>query len=107
MGTLIDSHLKCYNTSTVPNTTRFLDGVCQNGILRVDIISTFENEQIFTEILKMAAENFYIDFDIKNIVIKAGKADLTRVLALKNNSFNKYEEKSIIKYSDYYFKRKY
>lgn len=90
----------------VPNTIRFLDGVCQNGILRVDIISTFENEQIFTEILKTATENFYIDFDIKNIVIKAGKADLTRVLALNNNGFNKYEEKSIIKYNDYYFKRK-
>lgn len=44
----------------------------------------------------MATKNFYIDFDIKNIVIKASKDDLPRVLALKNNSFDKYEEKSII-----------
>jgi ribosomal-protein-alanine N-acetyltransferase len=90
----------------IPNTTKFLDGVCENGILRVDIISTFENEQILTEILKMATENFYIDFDIKNIVIKSRKDDLARVLALKNNRFDKYEEKSIVKYNHYYIKRK-
>ncbi|WP_291574590.1 hypothetical protein [Clostridium sp. UBA4548] len=41
-----------------------------------------------------------------NIVTKARNSDIERVLALKNNKFNMYEEKSIIKYSDYYIKRK-
>lgn len=90
----------------IPNTTRFLDGVCENGILRIDIISIFENEQIFTEILKMTTENFYKDFHIKNIVMKAKKDDCPRTFALKNNGFHMYEEKSIIKYDDYYFKRR-
>lgn len=90
----------------IPNTTRFLDGVCEIGILRVDIISAFESEELLTEIFKMVTGNFYIDFDIKNIVTKARKGDVVRVLALKNNKFNMYEEKSIIKYSDYYIKRK-
>lgn len=65
-----------------------------------------ENELIFTEILKMTTENFYKDFEIKNIVIKAKKDDFPRVFALKNNGFHMYEEKSIIKYDDYYFKRR-
>lgn len=90
----------------IPNTTRFLDGVCEIGILRVDIISTFESEELLTEIFKMVTGNFYIDFDIKNIVTKARKGDIVRVLALKHNKFNTYEERNIIKYSDYYIKRK-
>lgn len=90
----------------IPNTTRFLDGVCENGILRVDIISAFEDEELLSEIFRMATENLYMDFNIKNIVTKARKSDVVRVLALKNNKFNIYEEKSIIKYNDYYIKRK-
>lgn len=90
----------------VPNTTRFLDGVCQTGILRIDILSSFEKVEIFSEILKMAKDNFYMEFDIKNIVTKATTDGLPRTLALKNNSFDKCENKSIIKYNDYYIKRK-
>lgn len=90
----------------IPNKTRFLDGVCQTGILRIDILSTFENEQVFSEILKMVKDNFYMDFDIKNIVTKAITDDLSRTLALENNSFEKCENNSIIKYNDYYIKRK-
>lgn len=90
----------------VPNTTRFLDGVCETGILRIDILSSFEDEEVFSEILKMTKDNFYMDFDIENIVTKGTIDDLPRTLALKNNSFEKYENKSIIKYNDYYIKRK-
>ena len=43
--------------------------------------------------------------DIKNIVTKAAKDDIPRVLALGNNSFEKCEDKSIIKYNDYYMKK--
>jgi hypothetical protein len=43
----------------VPNTTRFFDGMCSTGILRMDILSSFEKEEIFSEILKMARDNFH------------------------------------------------
>lgn len=88
----------------VPNTTRFLDGVCQIGILRVDIISFLEKEMIFSEILNMAANNFYSDFDIDSIITKAAQDDIERILSLKNNNFERLENYKIILYSDYYIK---
>lgn len=89
----------------VPNTTRFWDGVCQTGILRIDIISCLENEIVLSEILRMVSDNFHTDFDIKNIIIKATKDDGERVLALENNSFDKLKNNTF-PYSDYYIKRK-
>lgn len=88
----------------IPNTTRFLDGVCQTGILRIDAISSLENKAIFSEILKMVTDNFYTDFDIENIIIKATQDDNQRILALENNNFEKLKNNSIIPYSDYYVK---
>jgi hypothetical protein len=89
----------------VPNTTRFRDGVCETGILRIDIISYLENEIILSEILRMASDNFYTDFDISNIIIKATKDYGERVLALENKNFEKLENNSF-PYSDYFIKRK-
>lgn len=90
----------------IPNKTRFLDGVCKMGILRIDVLSAFENEEIFSEILKMAKDNFYKDFEIENIIIKAAPDDIQRTSALDNNNFEKWENRSIIPYSDYYIIRK-
>lgn len=90
----------------VPNTTRFLDGVCQTGILRVDIISYFEEVELISEILKMTTDNFYYDFDIKNIVTKSSADHIKRITALEYNSFEKCKNKSIVKFDDYYIKRK-
>ena len=89
----------------VPNTTRFLDGACQTGILRIDIISSLENKIVLSEILTMVSDKFYSDFDIKNIIIKATKDDKERVSALENNGFNKLKD-STFPYRDYYVKRK-
>lgn len=88
----------------IPNTTRFLDGVCKTGILRIDIISFLENEDIFSEILKMVTGNLYADFDIDNIIIKATKDDIQRILALENNNFVNLKSNSLISYDDYYIK---
>ena len=89
----------------VPNITRFFDG-CQTGILRIDIVSFLENEVVFSEILKMATDNFYLDFAISNIIIKATEDDTQRVLALENNNFEELKNNSFIRYSVYYIKRK-
>lgn len=89
----------------IPNTTRFWDGVCQTGILRIDIISSLESEAVFSEILKMVTDNFFTDFNIKNIIIKATQDDIQRILALRNNNFDILENNSF-PYSDYFIKRK-
>ena len=88
----------------IPNTTRFWDGVCQTGILRIDIISSLENEATFTDIFKIVTNNFYTDFDIKNIIIKATPDDIQRILALENNNFDKVKNNTFIPYSDYFIK---
>lgn len=88
----------------IPNITRFLDGVCRSGILRIDIISFLENQAIFSEILTMAADNFYRDFGIENIITKATTDDIQRIQALEYNYFVKIENKSFIPFDDYYKK---
>ncbi len=88
----------------VPNTTRFLDGVCQIGILRVDIISILEKEKIFSEIFNMATNNFYLDFDINSIITKATQDDIQRVVSLKKCNYKRLEDYKIIPYRDYYIK---
>jgi len=91
--------------SPVPNTTRFLDEVCKTGILRIDVISHLEIEPIFSEILKMTTDNFYSDFGIENIIIKATQDDKQRTLALDNNNFERLEDYKIIRYPNYYIKK--
>ena len=90
----------------VPNTKRFLDGVCQVGILRIDLLSAFEEEAVFSEILKTSKDHFYTDFAIESIIIKATIDDTQRTLALENNRFEKCENNRILPYNDYYIKRK-
>ena len=44
---------------------------------------------------------------IENVIIKATQDNIQRILVLKNNSFDKLENKNIISYDDdYYIKRK-
>lgn len=86
----------------IPNTTRFFDGICKTGILRIDIISSFEKVEIFSEILKVIKDNFYLDFHIENIVTKCLSEDSQRILALVNTKFEKCENNNIVGYNDYY-----
>lgn len=60
---------------------------------------------ILSEILRMVSDNFYTDFDISNIIIKATKDDGERVLALENKNFDKLESNTF-PYSNYFIKRK-
>ncbi|MNE30751.1 hypothetical protein D3C80_1242830 [compost metagenome] len=89
----------------IPNTTRFLDGECKLGILRMDMISSSEKESVFTEILNMATHHFFNDFAIEEIITKAEKIDAPRVLALKSCMFSEVPDKTILPYQDYYIKR--
>ncbi|MDQ0194883.1 GNAT family N-acetyltransferase [Paenibacillus wynnii] len=86
----------------IPNTTRFLDGECKIGILRIDMISSAEKESVFNEILNMATDHFFKDFEIEQIITKAEKIDAQRVSALKNCMFSEVPDQSIIPYPDYY-----
>ncbi|MDQ0087267.1 RimJ/RimL family protein N-acetyltransferase [Paenibacillus anaericanus] len=90
----------------IPNTTRFLDGECKIGILRIDMISSCENESTFSEILNMVTNHFFDDFAIERILTKAEKIDTERVIALKNCKFSEVPDKSIIPYQDYYLKER-
>ncbi|MGE5675941.1 MAG: GNAT family N-acetyltransferase [Mycobacterium leprae] len=88
----------------VPNTTRFLDGTCETGILRIDIISHLAVEPLIAEILQMTTDRFYADFGIKNIIIKATQADKERTLALDHSGFQRLPD-GFIRYPDYYIRK--
>ncbi|WP_379163067.1 GNAT family N-acetyltransferase [Paenibacillus sp. sgz5001063] len=89
----------------IPNTTRFLDGVCQSGILRIDIISSFEDRAIFSEILQIVTDHFYIDFGIDNIITKVTTDDIERIQAVEDNHFIKLEDNPFIPFDNYYLKK--
>lgn len=90
----------------VPNISRFFDGNCNTGILRVDIKSNFETEDIFTEIYSMVKNQMFSDFQIKKIITKCNVEEEQRVFGLKRCKFQKLEDYKIIPYKNYYITKR-
>lgn len=87
----------------IPNFTRFWDGKCNTGILRIDIISSLEDEKNISEVLSVVSDHFFADFNVGKIIIKATEEDSERRTALRKNNFNKFEDSSF-PFSDYFVK---
>lgn len=80
------------------------EGAGTVGVLRLDLVSCYENLHDISEILDMIDRNFPYTFGIDSIITKAiPKADI-RVKALTINGYNILYDKNITTYSDYYIK---
>lgn len=71
------------------------------GVLRIDLQSKFENQQIIDEILEIANENFYREFDVEAILTKAVPSAVERIASLRENGFDSLNRKLMI-YDDYF-----
>jgi len=61
------------------------------GILRLDILSKYENESVFAEITAMMGGQLARDFEVYQVIMKAPPNEPERVAALVKNRFEPYE----------------
>ena len=78
----------------------------KTGVLRIDLASAYEQEDLIEQILELASSHFFEDFKVEHIITKAIPEAAQRITALKNNEFTELEVQEIVPYSDYYLKLK-
>ena len=73
------------------------------GILRIDLLSDYEQEAFFTEIICLMASEMADDFEVNQVIIKAPPDEPEKVKALIANQFNPCTLKNFL-YEHYYTK---
>lgn len=75
------------------------------GVLRIDLMSEYEDQHILESILSVANEFFYEAFEVKTILTKAIPEAKKRICALKNRGYSAINKKFMMLYDDYYCKK--
>lgn len=57
------------------------------GLLRIDLMSKYENQKIIDNILEIANQSFYLLFDVKAILTKAFPGAEERIISLKKKGY--------------------
>jgi len=73
------------------------------GILRIDLLSSYEKQEFFTEIIYLMSTKIANDFEVDKIIMKAFPDEPEKVNALLLNNFYPDINKEI-EYDDYYIK---
>ena len=73
------------------------------GILRIDILSTYEKETVFVEIITLMSFELANDFEVNQVIMKALPEESEKASALLQNQFCPYTKASF-PYSHYYMK---
>jgi RimJ/RimL family protein N-acetyltransferase len=73
------------------------------GVLRIDLISKYEKKQFIDEILKVANDNFYKDFEVHSILTKAIPEATERIDSLKSKGYVPLNKKFMV-YDDYFMR---
>jgi RimJ/RimL family protein N-acetyltransferase len=60
------------------------------GILRIDLLSCYEQETILTEIFKMMGTELANDFEVNQVIMKAPPNEPEKIKALITNKFHPY-----------------
>ena len=74
------------------------------GILRIDLVSTYEKEIPISEILNLVDDNFYEFFEVESIIIKAIPEAGQRIMALRNNGYKELNYNPIMPFDSYYIR---
>lgn len=75
------------------------------GVLRIDLQSKYETQQVLDNILQIVKENFYTAFNVNSILTKAIPDASERIAALLSNGFKPLNGKLMI-YGDYFISDK-
>jgi len=74
----------------------------EQGVLRIDIMPSYEETEYLSEIINLAVSEFYKDFEIGEILVKAIPKATERRKALEQNGFIEKKDLFRGKYPDYY-----
>ncbi|MBL4938271.1 N-acetyltransferase [Clostridium sp. YIM B02515] len=74
------------------------------GVLRIDLQSKYETQEVISDILDIANDNFYEAFEVEAIVTKAVQEAVQRIASLVDNGYKPLKKK-MIKYDDYFIRR--
>lgn len=102
-------NMKCVGTielAPTPKDLKFFDGLCRSGILRVDLLSTYETEAVFSEIYAISNTEIIELFGIEKLITKGNLKEINRIKGLRNGRYVKLIDDEITKYPDYYISYK-
>lgn len=74
------------------------------GLLRLDLASDFEREEIIDEIIEMIDTHFYEAFEVNGVITKAVPRAQERIRTLLKRGFEPLPPEMIVPYADYYLK---
>lgn len=100
-------HVGTIELAPAPGKLRFFDGICTTGILRVDIKSELETENVFSEIYRMTNSEMIEYFGIEKIITKGNPEEMERIKGLESSKYHKLPDNEIIPYPNYYISLKY
>ena len=82
------------------------EGFGKLAVLRLDLCSSYEKEEIISELLQTVDEYLYDLFQVDEVFTKAIPTASERISALLNCSYSKLADGSIVPYGDYYIRHK-
>ncbi|MNO96687.1 hypothetical protein D3C76_883660 [compost metagenome] len=79
-----------------------VEGLGVVGVLRLDLISRMENEEVLIEILSLVEKEFYDCFGVDAIITKAIPRAEQRINALLHSGYSTMEGNAMMPFNDYY-----
>lgn len=76
------------------------------GVLRIDLSSKYEKENVIAEILSEVEKYFYDDFQVNSIITKGTPEAKQRVNILNKFGFNELKKGLIVMFDFYYIKKR-
>lgn len=110
--TFIRWSIKCKSTGKVIGTIEiaplpwgkwFFGAEPPIGILRLDLLSSFEKPEVFSEIIHMMSTQLADDFEVNKVIMKALPEEPEKVSALLSNHFHP-DTVNEFQYDNYYIK---
>lgn len=99
-------HIGTIELAPAPGVLRFFDGICTTGILRVDIKSDLETEEVFSEIYAMTNTEMIEVFGIEKIITKGHPSEGPRIKGLENSKYKQLPDNEIVPFPNYFISYK-
>lgn len=72
------------------------------GVLRMDLESSYENDDVLKSIIGIVEDNFYEDFEVDSIITKSVPSAAKRVTALVESGYSELEQNTVVSYPHYF-----
>ena len=76
------------------------------GILRIDLKSDYERQEVLNELMSILIEHAYDDFQVSSLLMKIQKGAVERQNLIKTYQFVTAKDECNISFEDYYIRYK-